>query len=224
MRVPPTAQSRRIEQTVAFTQVGENIRALRKGKSLTLDGLASKCGLSISFLSAIERGARKPSLHALQRLSAALGVEAGWILSENQATEEAERPFVVRRQFRRKIEYSKLSNTEYLGQTDYLLSPTLSRQMAMVIMEFEPGGSSGDDLYVHEGEEVGYVLAGQLRLQLHDRVMDLEEGDSFAFEGTTPHKYLNNGDVTLRIILVNNPVIFLGPDKTGLYPPSSNAL
>jgi quercetin dioxygenase-like cupin family protein len=100
-----------------------------------------------------------------------------------------------------------VADTAYLGETDFLLSPSVDGQLVMSMMQFAPGGHSGDNALSHEGEEAGYVLTGQLTLEVDGHVLILEEGDSFGFSGDRPHRYINNGDQELRIILTNTPVI-----------------
>jgi len=58
------------------------IRKLRKGRGLTQSGLARKTGLSQSYLSQVERGARVPSVRTLRRIAATLGVPVGALLDE----------------------------------------------------------------------------------------------------------------------------------------------
>ena len=62
--------------------LGRNIRALRRTRAMTLAELADLCGLSVGFLSHVERGRKKPSLSTLQKISAALGMEVGWFFPE----------------------------------------------------------------------------------------------------------------------------------------------
>ena len=114
----------------------------------------------------------------------------------------------MRRAARRKIAYSQLAESDYLGQVDYLLSPHIDGDLVMVLMTFQPGCSSGDDLFTHEGEEAGYVLSGELTLILGERELHLRPGDSFGFQGSLPHRYVNGGDRPLEIVLVNVPVVF----------------
>ena len=85
---------------------------------------------------------------------------------------------------------------------------TIDGKLAMVMMEIAPGCSSGDDLFSHEGEEVGYVLTGELTLELDDKELTLSAGDSFGFEGKIPHRYNNKGTEPMQFVLVNTPVIF----------------
>ncbi len=182
---------------------------------MTLEQLAARAGLSVSFLSLIERGKKKPSLSALQSISDALGMEVGWFFSEHLARDPLERAHVVRKNFRRKVAYTRLAETDYLGEVHYLLSPSINGKLAMVLMEVEADCTSGDDLFSHEGEEVGYVLSGELTLELDGRELRVNAGDSFGFEGRTPHRYVNNGTERLRFILVNTPVIFGARKQAG---------
>ncbi len=67
------AQLREVEPSSKLAiELGRNIRALRKGRSMTLEQLAARAGLSVSFHSLIERGKKKPSLSALQSISDAV--------------------------------------------------------------------------------------------------------------------------------------------------------
>ncbi|MBE1281677.1 MAG: cupin domain-containing protein [Rhodobacteraceae bacterium] len=191
------------------SEIGHEIRGLRKAMGMTLAECAQASSLSVGFLSLVERGQKQPSLDALQRISKALSVEIGWLFPTSPGNDPVEDAYVVRKGFRRRIDYSRLSGTDYLGETDYLLSPSVDGQLVMTMMTFSPGGHSGDNPLSHEGEEAGYVLTGQLTLEVDGHVFVLEAGDSFGFPGETPHRYLNNGTGELQIILTNTPVIML---------------
>lgn len=188
-------------------QLGKEIRGLRAGRSMTLEELATKSGLSTGFLSQVERGLKRPSLKTLQDISVALGVEVGWFLQGHPSGDPLERAHVVRQGFRRRIAYSRLAGTEYLGEEEYLLSPALDGALAMSMLIIAANGNSGDNLLTHEGEEVGYVIEGRLTLEINGEKIVLEPGDSFGLKGTTPHRYLNESGQTVKFLLVNTPVI-----------------
>ncbi|MGY8996614.1 MAG: helix-turn-helix domain-containing protein, partial [Alphaproteobacteria bacterium] len=132
--------------------LGNDIRGLRKTNGLTLSDLARKTGRSIGFLSQVERGLKKPSVGTLQSIGDALGIGIGWFFQVEPGDEHEERDVVVRRRQRRRITYTPLHSTDYLGMEDYLLSPDLNREHGLVLTEYESGASSGDDLNGHEGE------------------------------------------------------------------------
>lgn len=196
-------------ETTDGRAVGAEIRAMRRAQNMTLNDLAQAASLSVGFLSLVERGQKQPSLDALQRISKALSVEIGWLFPTSPSDDPVEDAYVVRKGFRRRIDYSRLSGTGYLGETDFLLSPSVDGQLVMTMMQFSPGGHSGDNPLSHEGEEAGYVLSGQLTLKVDGQVFVLEKGDSFGFSGEKPHRYLNDGTEDLQIILSNTPVIML---------------
>ena len=70
----------------------------------------------------------------------------------------------------------------------------------------DPGGSTGDDLYSHQGEEAGLVLQGRIELQIGAEHFQLEAGDSFSFPSHLPHRYANPGSEEAVIVWANAPV------------------
>ena len=199
-------KNEKIDPNIALIQLGEDLRALRKAQGMTLKNLSEASNRSVSFLSKIERGVARPSVTALQEVAEALGVPVGWFFETDGPAPADERPFVVRSDRRRKLTYSGLSGTGYMGFEDHLLSASLDRQLAMGISTYESGGSTGDDLYTHEGEEAGMVLKGEIELTLDDQVFHLNTGDSFSFSADIPHRYRNPGKVEAQIVWANTPV------------------
>jgi quercetin dioxygenase-like cupin family protein len=76
------------------------------------------------------------------------------------------------------------------GFVDYLLSPNLEGDLELLLTHFRPGADTGEP-YTHRGEEGGMVLKGRLEVTVGERVFVLEEGDSFNFPSTEPHRYNN---------------------------------
>ncbi|NYE56432.1 helix-turn-helix domain-containing protein [Carboxydothermus ferrireducens] len=67
-----------------MTVKGNKIRELREERGLTLNELSKKAGLSISYLSEIERGSKKPSLKTIDKIAKALNVNKAQILETEQ--------------------------------------------------------------------------------------------------------------------------------------------
>ena len=190
----------------ALAKLGEDLRALRKAQGLTLEDLAAASGKSLSFISKIERGQARPSVTTLQELAGALGVPVGWFFETDGPAPAEERPYVVRAGRRRKLSYSGLGSTDYMGFEDHLLSASLDGQLALGLSTYQPGGNTGDELYTHNGEEAGLVAKGAIDLHLDDKVFRLETGDSFSFPASIPHRYSNPGDSEAQIVWANTPV------------------
>src|SRR5438552_5124773 len=111
--------------------VGGEIRNLRKARGLTLTALAEASGLSIGYLSLLERDRATPSIKALYAVSRALGVTISWFFQASDVP-EAERDLVVRRARRRRLDYSP-------GIVDELLSPNLAGALELLSCRFAPG-------------------------------------------------------------------------------------
>lgn len=162
---------------------GSEIRTLRKVRRMSLTEFSEKVGLSVGYLSQIERNISVPSVKALTAIARALDVTVGWFFSGGRAGPSDEKGFVVRRDNRRRIIFRD-------GFVDYLLSPSLDGKLELVLTHFKSGASTGEP-FTHLGEEGGMVLQGRLEITAGDRQFIIEEGDSFTFSSTAPHAYRN---------------------------------
>ena len=194
-------------QPEPFADLGQEIRQLRKVRGITLQQLALATGKSVGFLSQVERNLTRPSLAVLQDISDALGVHIGWFIREEAAGAVDEREHIVRQSNRRRLTYSELSGTEYLGLHDHLLSANLDGELALGISRYEPGASTGDDDYAHVGEEAGLVLSGELELTIDGQCHRLLAGDSFSFKSRLPHRYVNPSRTEDAVVVwANTPI------------------
>jgi transcriptional regulator with XRE-family HTH domain len=181
----------------APTRVGAEIRGLRQARNLTLSQLAEASGLSVGYLSMVEREQAMPSIKSLLSIAHALGVTIGWFF-EADTVRPHERGLVVRRSRRRRIDFSA-------GIIDELLSPSLKGDLELVLCRLMPGASSGEEPYSHAGEEAGVVVRGRLELWVDGQSVVLEAGDSFGFESTRPHRYRNPGSDETEIVWAITP-------------------
>lgn len=195
------------KQTPPLADLGSEIRQLRKIRGLTLQQMADAIGKSVGFLSQVERNKTKPSVGALQDISEVLGVHIGWFFQPTITPVQDEQEYIVRSKNRRRLSYSELSSTDYLGLQDHLLSTNLNGELALGISRYEPGASTGDDSYDHKGEEAGLVLEGQLELTIEDKRYLLEAGDSFSFQSQLKHRYANPSDAEETVVVwANTPI------------------
>lgn len=172
--------------------VGARVRDLRKAKGMTLQQLAGRTGLSVGYLSQLERERAVPSIRALSTIARSLGVNISWFFPDPELAADPEASIVVRAARRPALKFES-------GIRDELLCPTLSGKLEMLLCTFEPGASSGE-LYAHDGEEAGYVSEGQLELRVDDEVYLLNTGDSFHFDCNRPHGYRNPSDQRTVVI------------------------
>ena len=179
------------------SRVGPEIRGLRKARNLTLSQLAAASGLSVGYLSMVERQQAMPSIKSLLSIAHALGVTIGWFF-EADTVRPHEHGLIVRRSRRRRIDFSA-------GIVDELLSPSLKGELELVLCRLAPGATSGEEPYSHAGEEAGVVVRGRLELWVDGQSAVLETGDSFGFQSTRPHRYRNPGSEETEIVWAITP-------------------
>ena len=138
-----------------------------------MQNVASAVGISVSYLSQIERDVSRLPIGMLKRISDELGVHMNWFFPTGQNGPEEERDIIVRASNRRNLTFTGL------GITEELLSPNLAGPLELLISTIHPGADS--EFYSHDGAEAGLVMQGTLQLWVDDRHFQLECGDSFAF-------------------------------------------
>ncbi len=178
-------------------EVGARIRALRQAKGLSLDTVAGTAGLSIGFVSQIERGLSSPSLKALASLADALGLPIAGLFEAREPSGEAG-TIVVHADERSVLQLWRS------GIVKQLLTPDgTDAALNVFLIILAPGASTGDEPYSHRGEEAGLVLEGAITLTVDARSWTLKTGDSFRFESARPHRFANAGEGEARVVWVN---------------------
>jgi transcriptional regulator with XRE-family HTH domain len=179
--------------------VGQRIRDLRRAGAMSLEAVAARTDLSIGFLSQIERGLSSPSLRVLATLADVLGVGIAGLFGAKENEGAAPDAIVTRERARAKL------NLWRTGISKQLLNPAGSEgRLNLFLVHMEPGGSTGDELYTHDGEEAGLVLEGEMKLTVDAESWTLKHGDSFRFASRRPHRFSNpSGDAKAVVLWVN---------------------
>ena len=152
-----------------LSAVGPRLRTLRTERDITLSALAESTGISVSTLSRLESGQRKPTLELLLPLARAYGVPL-----------------------------DDLAGRPDTGDPRVHLRPVRHHGMTIVPLTRRPGGIQAykliipvrraePDPQVHEGYEWLYVLDGQIRLVLGDHDVVLRPGEAAEFDTHVPH-------------------------------------
>lgn len=188
--------------------LGSEVRQLRKARQLTLKQLAQSAGISVSHLSAIERGASNPSMDVLAAIAAALNVTMDWFFARRPGMGPMERACVVRNQNRRNLNTLYGQDAPELGYSDQLLSSSIGGAFYMGLAVYAPYSERPEDaLQKHEGEEHGLVIEGELELQIGEEFITLHEGDSYSFDARIPHHARNRADCPCRLVWAVSPVV-----------------
>jgi len=194
------ATAKAVEQAMDI-EVGQRLRDLRHKQSLSLETVAARTDLSVGFLSQIERGLSSPSLRALVTLADVLGVGVAALFGTGASDGSAADGVVTRAPERAEL---KLWRT---GISKQLLNPAgADGRLNLFLVHIEPGGSTGDELYTHAGEEAGLVLSGEMTLTVDADTWTLKTGDSFRFASRRPHRFSNPADDAKAVVLWVNCV------------------
>ena len=174
---------------------GQRFRRLRTRRGLSLAQVARATGVSVGFLSALERGQMRSSIATLRRIARFYRTN---ILSFFEAAEE--NPRLVRPAQRKILETIPGVRMELLAWGHTAMEPHLFR--------VQPGGGSGES-YAHEGEEFLHVLRGDFEIWLNSgEHYRLKPGDSLYFESSTPHRWKNPGRCETWLLWINTPPTF----------------
>ncbi len=174
--------------------IGSHLRQLRAKRRLSLAQVARAVGISVGFLSALERSQMTGSVGTLRKLARFYKTN---ILDFFDATGASSRQ--VQPEQRKVLEAGPGVRMELLAWGNTVMEPHLFR--------VAPEAGSGDS-YTHEGEEFLYVLRGELAITLEKEHYRLKAGDSFYFESATPHHWKNPGRTETWVLWVNTPPTF----------------
>lgn len=155
--------------------LGADLRALRKSRGMTLQGMADALGRSVGWLSQVERDLSEPSITDLRHIATTLDIAMSTLFRRGAAPAEEE-GYIVRSGARRPI------GSRTAGLVEELLSPDLTDDFEMVHSTFEPH-SEITQTVTRPTQEVGYLLSGRLDLDIAGRVFTLGPGDSFRIRG-----------------------------------------
>lgn len=208
----------------SLVSMGSEVRQLRKARQMTLKNLCEASGVSLSHLSAIERGSSQPSMDVLSAISDALSVTPDWFFARRPGAGPMEQAHVVRSQNRRNLNSLYGQDVRELGYTDALLSSSIGGDFYMGLSVYEPNsGPSDDALLKHQGEIHAFLIEGELEVGLGDEVITLHEGDSYSCDASIPHRARNRTGRVARLIWAISPVVIPKDVRDGQTEPLPDA-
>ena len=174
--------------SAALDRVGPRLRQLRLERGATLADLADETGISVSTLSRLESGGRKPTLELLLPLAKA-----------------------------HRVALDELVDAPETGDPRVRSRPVVRHGVTFLPLTRRPGGLQAfkevrppqpgvrPELRTHEGYEWLYVLSGRLRLVLGARDLVLSPGEVVEFDTRTPHWVGNPGPATAEVLAIYGP-------------------
>ena len=174
--------------------IGVRLRQLRQRRRLSLAQVAKAVGISVGFLSALERSHMSASVATLRKLARFYKTNILDFFDPAESTSPLVPPGK-----RKVLEAGPGVRMELLAWGNTVMEPHLFR--------IAPRAGSGES-YTHEGEEFLYILRGELRISLQEEEYLLKQGDSFYFESAMPHRWQNPGRIETWVLWVNTPPTF----------------
>ncbi len=174
----------------ALTRLGPRLRQLRLEREATLTDLAEETGISVSTLSRLEAGQRRPTLELLLPLARAHRVPLDELVDAPDTGDPRIRATPIHRHGR-----TYLPLTRRPG----------GLQAFKMVLPVDPAPPEPGDLRTHEGYEWLYVLSGRVRLLLGSRDLVLGPGEVVEFDTRTPHGIGNPGPHPAEILAIYGP-------------------
>ncbi len=200
MNAPAIAQTLKREGLVQPVRdgtagaLGARLRQLRAKRNTSLATVAKAVGVSVGFLSSLERSQMSASVSTLRKLARYYKTNILDFYDTAKPTKHLVQPSA-----RKILDAGPGVRMELLAWGNTVMEPHLFR--------IAPNAGSGES-YTHVGEEFLYVLKGVMEISLRGEEYQLKSGDSFYFESAVPHKWRNPGRVETLILWVNTPPTF----------------
>ena len=181
--------------------IGAQVKSLRNSRNYTLKQLSEEVGLSIGFLSQLERGLSSIAIDSLAKIAEVFNVPLSSFFE--YAVEDVTSP-VVRSFDLRPIQISS-TIIQFLythNQTEFELLPR--------VFQVNPSCCPDESLemYNHEGEEFIYILEGIMTVYVDGREYVLYPGDGMQIHSNVDHNWCNRTSKTARLLTVNFPNTF----------------
>lgn len=164
--------------------MGITLKNLRKERKLTLKDLAEQTGVSISFLSQVERGKSSVTLESLKKIADALSVNPSVFFANDDPQDELN----VRRE---PFYYKDLS----YGVQDASFAP--------ILVTLQPGENEGN-AFSHAGHEFLFVVEGLLTVEIDGKPVQLNEQQSILFDARKTHYWYNHTEHIVRFLVVSS--------------------
>lgn len=177
--------------------IGSKLKTLRTLNELTLKDLSQRTGLSIGFLSQIERGVTSVAISSLDTIAQALDTDLSYFFTLPKQKEKK-----ILRSFEQEV--FAIKNSRFI---DYHLTMNHENMDMLPRMQVILPQSGNDELdpYSHEGEEFVYILEGVLTVYLDNERHELYPGDSMHYSSTTLHNWENLTNKNVKVLTVNTP-------------------
>lgn len=187
-----------VQQLAEDTNLGARLRARRKAIGKTMQQVADEAGLTIGFISQIERGISSPSLASLYNVAKALDASVDMFVSR-----KPERTHSVVTHAGARQTYKIDGTSRYY---EFLERGFPEAKLNACLSHVPPGHAS--EMMSHEGEDFVYLVAGEMLYEVDGVEYPLKAGDTLHFDSRKPHRGTNTGTSTAIELWVGTMRLF----------------
>lgn len=167
--------------------IGQQLKALRKAKNITLSEVSDKTELSVGFLSNLERDQTSPTIDVLHKICNVLNITLNDVLNldGNQSKNDDVEKFTSPEENIVRVDDRRLLFQENDGGLSYSSMTKGKTDFKVSVMTI-----SKDELYTfskHDHDELGIVVSGSMEMQIEGKSHFLYPGDSIYIKANTMH-------------------------------------
>ncbi|WP_416047056.1 helix-turn-helix domain-containing protein [Cupriavidus basilensis] len=168
------------------------LKLLRTQAGMTLEGLAQAADLTRSYVSKVERGLANPSVSVALKLANALKLPVDELFGQPSVASAVT------------ITRAAASKAKQPDESSPRLVAGTAPGQRIVAFVLQPGREKGSRHLMshHEGEELIYVLSGEVKLELDDATEHLVAGDCVHFNASVPHRLICTSKLPAEVLLV----------------------
>jgi len=187
--------------------IGQKLQEERMARGLSQRELAQRSGLTNGTISLIEKNKTSPSIASLKCLLDALPMSMSEFFNALDGDGEPKYFFAPH-------EFTELS-PYFAGEGKK--RPTVSlrqlgdaaRHTLQVLHEvYPPGADTGPEFLIHQGEEAGVIVSGEIELTVGEQTRRLGAGEGYIFPSHLPHRFRNLAEDDCVIVSALTPPTF----------------
>ena len=177
------------------TTIGNRIKQIRNSKKMTLKQLAELSGLSIGYLSQVERGKSSIAMNQLSKLADCLEVNIQYFI-----TEDSNNDCPVMKTYENSILFieSELS-------LQYRVTSSFHDKEMLPKIDILMPGFDTEPMHNHKGEEFIYILEGVMTFELDGKTFTMYPGDTAHYNAMKIHRWANDTTKPVKVLMVSTP-------------------
>jgi len=179
-------------------RIGRLLRHKRAEKGFTVERLAASAGVSAGLVSELERGRANPSFINVWKISSALGVSIGELMTDHPSPAK----ILVRASERKRLSLPD----EHLVYE--LLTPDLQRNLEVTRIQVPSGYDNSESPFIHLGEEAVHLLEGSLEVWWGKHHFSMTAGDTATWDPSIPHWWKNISSLAAVVFCAVTPPSF----------------